>query len=147
MWNRHRLIVLVCLLTAGAACTQKAADATKRSVDTALEATKTGANKAIDATKAVGDKTADAAQAAADQTKAVVVTTGDAVTDTWITGKIKTKFADDTLLKGTRITIKTTKHVVTLSGVVDAENVKLRAGEFASGTPGVVQVLNHLVVR
>lgn len=142
-----KIVLLVCLLSAGVACTQKAANATKDTVGAALDATKSGAEKTIDATKAAGDRTAEAAQKTADKTKDMAAATSDVVTDTWITGKLKTKFIDETLLKGTHITISTAKHVVTLSGVVASDAVKLRAGEVASGTEGVTAVVNQLVVR
>jgi hyperosmotically inducible periplasmic protein len=162
MWNRKavtvRIALLVGLVGAGVACTQKAADATKHGVDTALEATKSGANKAIDATKnasdkaldvtkAAGDKTSNVAQQAADKTKGAVIVTGNAVTDTWITGKLKVKFADETVLKGSDIKITTSAHVVTLSGTVASDTAKDRAGAIASGTDGVVDVVNNLIVK
>jgi len=158
-YARTGLIVLLgCLASAGLACTQKAADATKEKVGAALDATKAGANKAIDATKAAGDKTSDAAQKTADTTAGVAgkVTdtakdaaraTGNAVTDTWITAKLKAKFADETSLKGSHINIDTSKHVVTLTGTVMIETGRVRAGEIAVGTDGVVDVINHLVVK
>lgn len=159
MRNRSaKLVILIALVFAGTACTQKAADATKKGVDTALDATKSGANKAIDATKAAGDKTAEAAQKAADKTaevagkavdktKDAAVTTGNVVTDTWITGKLKAKFADETVLKGSDIKIDTNKNVVTLTGTVGSNTAKVRAGEIASGTQGVVRVENLLVLK
>ena len=152
------LVILIALVSAGLACTEKAADATKKGVDSALDATKSGANKAIDATKNAGDKTSEAAQktagkaadvagTVADKTKDVVIATGNAVTDTWITGKLKVKFADETVLKGSDIKIDTAKHVVTLTGTVGSELAKTRAGEIAGGTDGVVGVENRLVVK
>jgi len=145
-------------MAVGVACTQKAADATKEKVGAALDATKAGADKAIDATKAAGDKAADAAQKSADKTadaaakvadktKDAVVTTGNAVTDTWLTGKLKAKFADDTALNGSDITIKTTAHVVRLTGTVGSADASLRARDIAAGTEGVIQVINQLVVK
>ena len=162
MWKNKRvtgkIVLLLTLVGAGMACTQKAADATKQGVDTALDATKSGANKAIDATKAAsdkaldatkaaGDKTSEAAQKAADKTKGAVITTGNAVTDTWITGKLKAKFADETVLKGSDIKITTNAHVVTLTGTVASETAKERAGMIAGGTDGVVDVVNKLIVK
>jgi len=162
MWNKNevarRIVLVVALVGAGVACTQKAADATKQGVDTALDATKSGANKAIDATKAAGDKALDAtkaagdktsevAQKAADKTKGAVIVTGNAVTDTWITGKLKAKFADETVLKGSDISISTSAHVVTLTGTVGTNTAKDRAGAIAGGTDGVVDVVNKLIVR
>lgn len=152
------LVILIALISAGSACTEKAADATKKSVDNALDATKSGADKAIDATKNAGDKTAQTAQKTADKateaagkvadkTKEAVIATGNAVTDTWITGKLKAKFADESVLRASEIKISTSKHVVTLTGIVGSDAAKVRAGEIASGTEGVVAVVNQLVVK
>lgn len=49
--------------------------------------------------------------------------TEDAVTDTWITSKVKSTFLADSELSGIDISVETNKGVVTLSGVVanDAE--------------------------
>lgn len=132
--------LLVALALTGAACTERAAEATKDKVGAALDATKSGANKAIDATQNAGEKTADA-------TKGAVVATGNAVTDTWITGKLKAKFSDESVLKGSDITIKTEAHVVTLTGTVASDTAKVRAGEIAAGTEGVVDVVNKLVAK
>jgi osmotically-inducible protein OsmY len=142
----------------GSACTDKAADATKKDVGAALDATKTGAGKAIDATKNAGDKTADVAQKTADKTaeiagkvadktKEVASVTAIAVTDGWITTKLKAKFADETVLKGSDINVDTTNHVVTLKGTVLSSAAKARAAEIALGTQGVTRVVNQLVVK
>jgi len=138
--GRTAAALIVLLALTGVACTQNAAEATKDTVGAALDATKSGANKAIDATKAAGDKTADT-------TKGAVVATGNAVTDTWITGKLKAKFSDETVLKGSDITIKTAAHVVTLTGTVGSNTAKVRAGEIAAGTEGVTGVVNHLLTK
>ena len=142
-----QVVLLLAFIGAGVACTEKAADATKKNVDSAIDATKSGANKAIDATKAAGDKASDAAQKAGDKTKDAVVTTGNAVSDAWITGKLKAKFADETVLKGSHITITTSERVVTLTGTVGTSTAKERAGAIASGTDGVTNVVNNLIVR
>jgi hypothetical protein len=128
------------LLFTAASCTQRAADATKQRVDTALDATKSGANKAIDATKAAGDKTRDAAQNAA-------TTTTSLVTDPVITGKLKAKFADEKVLQGSHIDVDTSRGVVTLKGTVLSVTAKTRAETIAAGTEGVASVVNLLVVQ
>lgn len=149
---------LLGVVFSGPACTERAADTTKKDVNAALEATKTGADKAIDATKTAGDKTADAAQKTADKTaevagkvaektKDVAVATATAVTDGWITTKLKAKFADESVLKGSDINVDTTDHVVTLKGTVLSGPAKTRAGEIAKGTQGVTRVVNEIVVK
>ncbi|WP_415754687.1 BON domain-containing protein [Pseudomonas leptonychotis] len=47
--------------------------------------------------------------------------TEDAVTDTWITSKVKSTFLADSELSGIDIKVETNKGVVTLSGVVATE--------------------------
>lgn len=142
---------LVGVVSAGTACTQKAMDDTKKDAGSALDATKAGADKAIDATKKAGEKTADvtkdAAQRTADKTKEVAGTTGTVVTDSWITTKVKAKFADETVLKGSDINVVTNDHVVTLKGTVASSTAKTRAAAIASGTEHVTRVVNRLVVK
>jgi len=131
MWNTIKIGLLIAAVGAGTACTQKAADAAKQGVDSALDATKAGANKAIDATKAAGDKTAAAAQNTADRAKDAAAATTNVVTDTWITGKLKAKFADEQVLNGSRIDIDTSKGVVTLKGTVSSAIAKACADAIA----------------
>lgn len=47
----------------------------------------------------------------------------------------------------TDVHVLTTDGVVTLTGYVNTDEQKVRAGEIARTTPGVVGVINHLVVR
>ena len=141
--------------------------------DKALDATKEGAAAVIDETKEAGEKTADAtknivqktgektkeivgktadktkeiAVAVGSKTKEVVSTTGEAITDGWITTKVSAKFVDETLLKGSDINVDTKNHVVTLKGPVASDAAKARAAAIASGTEGVTRVVNQLVVR
>jgi hyperosmotically inducible periplasmic protein len=85
--------------------------------------------------KVVGSKTADAASA-----------TGGAVDSTWITQKVSAKLADEPLLKGSKVDIDTTNHVVTLKGTVTSMAGSTRAEAVARGTEGVNRVVNQLVV-
>jgi hyperosmotically inducible protein len=153
--------------------TDKALDAAKEGADKALDATRRGAGAVIDETKAAGEKTADGtkniaqktgdktkeiagktadktkeiAVAVGSKTKEVVSTTGEAITDGWITTKVKAKFVDETLLKGSDINVDTNDHVVTLKGRVTSAAGKTRAAAIARGTEGVTRVVNQLVVR
>jgi hyperosmotically inducible protein len=125
-------------------------------------AAKTTADKAIDATKRAGGKTADATKTTArttgEQTKEIVGTaekktkeivsaTGEAITDSWITVKVKTKFFDETVLKGSDIIVETNDHVVTLRGTVTSSVAGARASAIAEGTDGVTRVVNRLTVK
>ena len=135
-----KTVFVIGLIVFGASCTEKAADTAKQGVDNALDATKAGANKAIDATKAASDRTKDAAATAASATT-------NAVTDPWITGKLKAKFADERVLKGSHIDVDTRNSAVTLKGTVGSAAAKVRAEEIAAGTEGVSSVVNQLTVK
>jgi len=65
----------------------------------------------------------------------------------WITTKVKTKFVDETVLKGSDIDVDTDNHVVTLKGTVASTAARARAAAIASGTEGVTRVVNQLVVK
>jgi osmotically-inducible protein OsmY len=152
------MTILVCVFLAGSACTNQAADDTKRAAGTALDATKKGADKAIDATKEAGEKTREIAGKTADRTrelvgevaersKEVASATGTAVTDGWITTKVKAKFADEKLLKSSNIHVETNDHVITLTGTVPSGAAKARAEAIAGGTEGVARVVDRLNVK
>jgi osmotically-inducible protein OsmY len=147
--------ILLCLVFAGSACTDQAVDDTKKASDTAIDATKKGTDKAIDVTKEAGekiaektaDKTRKIAGQVAEKSKEVASATGEAITDGWITTKVKAKFADEKLLKGGDIHVETNDHVVTLTGTVPSREAKARAEAIAGGTDGVARVVNHLDVK
>ena len=120
---------LVAVLSAGSACTDRAADDTKRGAADALDATRAGADK-------VAEKGQEVASAA-----------GAVMTDGWITTKVKAKFADETILKGSDISVKTTDHAVTLRGNVPSSAAETRAMVIANGTEGVTHVVNELIVK
>jgi osmotically-inducible protein OsmY len=73
--------------------------------------------------------------------------TGEYVDDTVITSKVKTALLGDSGLKSFDISVETYKDVVQLSGFVNSNQVKARAGEIAAGVPGVKSVRNNLVVK
>ena len=150
--------ILACAVVAGSACTDQAVDDTKRATGTALDATRKGADKAIDATREAGDKTKEIAGKTADRTreiagqvaeksKEVASATTEAMTDGWITTKVKAKFADEKLLEGSDIHVETNNHVITLSGRVPSRAAKARAEAIAGGTEGVTRVANHVEVK
>jgi hyperosmotically inducible protein len=74
-------------------------------------------------------------------------TTGEYVDDSTITAKVKAALFDDSSLKSMQIGVETMQDVVQLSGFVDSEPTKARAGEVARGVEGVREVKNDLVVR
>jgi osmotically-inducible protein OsmY len=126
MGSRTLVISLaLAAMLAASACTDRTADEAKRNADAA-----------VDAGKVAADKVAEVASA-----------TGAAVSDAWITAKLKAKFADEVVLNGSDITVDTKEHAVTLSGSVLSPQARTRAVEIANGTEGVRLVVNHLVVK
>src|SRR6185503_10933778 len=123
------MVAFVVAVSAGAACTDRDAEEAKKNTGVAVDAARAGAEKV------------------AEKTKEVAVATGAAVSDGWITAKVKAKFADETTLNGSSINVDTTDHVVTLSGAVLSGAAKTRALEIAEGTEGVKRLVNQLVVK
>lgn len=74
-------------------------------------------------------------------------TAGEYVDDATITTKVKAAMFDDPSLKVMQIGVETMQNVVQLSGFVDSEQTKARAGERARSVEGVREVKNDLVVR
>jgi osmotically-inducible protein OsmY len=73
--------------------------------------------------------------------------TGEVVDDSVITTKIKTQLAADELLKAFQVSVETRKGVVELSGSVNSQNAKDKAGQIARGVAGVKSVQNNLTVK
>ena len=128
-----------------------ALDETQKAAEKSADATKGAADRAADQTKEVAGKTADKTKEVsrdiATTTKEATSTTGEVITDAWITTKVKAKFVDETLLKGSDITVHTDDHVVTLTGTVTSAAAKNRAAVIARGSEGVTHVVNQLVVK
>jgi osmotically-inducible protein OsmY len=73
--------------------------------------------------------------------------TGEYVDSAAITSKVKAALLADSGLKSFDIGVETYKDVVQLSGFVNTEQVKARAGQVAAGVAGVRSVRNNLVVK
>jgi len=73
--------------------------------------------------------------------------TGEYVDDSTITTKIKALIAEDNFLKSFEIGVKTFKGTVQLSGFVNSQSLKDKAGEIARSVKGVVSVKNDLIVK
>jgi hyperosmotically inducible protein len=99
-----------------------------------------------DKTAAKADKVGDKAEKAGEKAKETAGTAGEAVTDSWITTKIKGDYVNEDTLKGSDINVDTNNHVVTLKGTVASLAGKTRAGEIAKTTKGVTRVVNELTV-
>lgn len=65
--------------------------------------------------------------------------------DTAITARIKANLYKDPDVKGSEVSVTTMNGVVQLSGFVDTELAKQKAGEIARSTSGVLDVRNDLI--
>ena len=72
---------------------------------------------------------------------------GTAIDDTAITTKVKAAMARDKDVSATSVSVETVKGEVRLSGFVDSNAEKQRAGQLALQVEGVRSVQNGLVVR
>ena len=98
---------------------------------------------------AVAPLTAGAADTAAKTKEQAQTTTQEAktmVTDSWVTSKTKIALFADERVKGTQVSVDTTKGVVHLRGKVDSAEAKSAAGEITQGVEGVKSVKNDLQV-
>lgn len=73
--------------------------------------------------------------------------TGEYIDDATITTKVKTRLLSSKETSGTAISVETYKGSVQLSGFVDSEAEKHRAGEIAAAVKGVKEVENKLTVK
>ena len=73
-------------------------------------------------------------------------TTGEYARDKEIAARIKSRLYADSTTKATEIEVQALRGVVQLSGFVDNQAARNRAGEIAATTPGVVQVYNNLLL-
>jgi osmotically-inducible protein OsmY len=73
--------------------------------------------------------------------------TGQYLDSAAITTKVKTAIVAEPGLKSMNISVDTFKDAVQLSGVVDSDQAKARAGQVAAGVPGVKSVRNDLIVQ
>src|SRR5439155_12277163 len=73
-------------------------------------------------------------------------TLSENASDKAISTKIKTALYADPVVKGTEVKVMTFKGTVQLSGFVENQAQKDRAGEIARQTKGVIDVRNDLLV-
>ncbi|HET6488357.1 MAG TPA: BON domain-containing protein [Syntrophales bacterium] len=73
--------------------------------------------------------------------------TGEVVDDSVITTKVKSLIASDDILKGFQISVETRKGIVELSGFVNTQKDKDKAGQIARSVEGVKSVVNALIVK
>jgi hyperosmotically inducible protein len=100
---------------------------------------KEGSQDAYGKSKSAGGKTVDGARKG-------VSKTGEAITDGWITTRIKADFVNEDLLKNSSIGVASKDYVVTLSGTVATAAGRARAVSIAKGTDGVKNVIDKLTI-
>jgi hyperosmotically inducible protein len=74
-------------------------------------------------------------------------TTGQVIDDATITTKVKAKLFDESILRGFAISVETFQGEVTLTGAVDNDEQKERAGEIAGSVSGVRGLNNLLKIK
>jgi hyperosmotically inducible protein len=102
--------------------------------------------EAADKAREIGRDAANTAERAGDRAGDVASRTGAVVTDAAITSAVKAKFLADTSVKGLKIDVDTTDHVVTLTGTVSSRAEADRAMMLARNTEGVNRVVDNLKV-
>ncbi len=73
--------------------------------------------------------------------------TGEYVTDSWITTKVKAALVEDALVKATEVNVETFKGVVQLSGFVSSAAAMRQAVRLARDTKGVTAVKNDMRIK
>lgn len=125
-------------------------DAPKGTAAAVMDATKNGASKVADETQAAAEQVADAtksvAEQAGDKARRVMSSTGEIISDSWITTKVTSQYINVTVLEGSDIDVDTKDRVVTLKGTVGSAAAKAQAASIAEGTDGVSRVVNQLIV-
>jgi len=78
---------------------------------------------------------------------AVVLAQRSAPTDDLITDNVRLKLASDPDVKGGAIQVDVRQGVVTLTGVVETQKIKMKAEKISRKVKGVKQVVNNLTIR
>src|SRR6188768_242600 len=73
--------------------------------------------------------------------------TGEYVTDSWITTKVKAALVSDPVVKATEVNVETFKGTVQLSGFVSSEAAQSQAVVVTRGIEGVTGVKNDIRLR
>lgn len=92
------------------------------------------------------ERGAEITRKAAETTKVAAERTGEVLSETALTAKIKSKMALDDYVKVRTISVETNGTVVTLAGTVQSEQEHQRAVRLARETAGVTQVIDKLKV-
>lgn len=78
---------------------------------------------------------------------AIQESTGEYLDSSAVTSKVKTRLFDNLGSEAFSIKVKTYKEVVQLSGFVNSNIIKQRAGQIADDTLGVKYVQNDLIIK
>jgi len=73
--------------------------------------------------------------------------TGEYVSDSWITTKVKAALVDDPAVKATEVNVETFKGAVQLSGFVSNSAAMKQAVVVAGGVKGVTSVKNDMRIK
>jgi hyperosmotically inducible periplasmic protein len=101
---------------------------------------------ANDTARDANDDARDTARNAGHETREATGTAGQAVSDGWITTKVKSSFVGVDVLDGSDIDVDTSGHVVTLRGTVPSEAARTRALSLAKRVDGVTSVKDELKI-
>jgi osmotically-inducible protein OsmY len=110
----------------------------------AYDSVKAGTQRAASSGKYAMQGIGQGAVRVTETTKETAKQGGKAVSDGWITSKIKSKYAWDKDVKMTRISVDTDRGVVRLTGNVENEQAAQRAIDLALDTKGVSAVDSQL---
>ena len=73
--------------------------------------------------------------------------TGEYVSDSWITTKVKATLVDDPIVKSTEVNVETFKGVVQLSGFVSSSAAMSQAVKVTKSIKGVTSVKNDMRIK
>lgn len=73
--------------------------------------------------------------------------TGEYLSDTWITTKVKAALVGDSIVKSTEVNVETFKGVVQLSGFVSSKEAMDQAIVVAGNIEGVTSVKNDMQIK
>lgn len=73
--------------------------------------------------------------------------TGEYLSDSWITTKVKAALVEDSQVKATEVNVETYKGAVQLSGFVSSQAAIQQAVRVARGIQGVISVKNDMRVK
>jgi hyperosmotically inducible protein len=124
----------------------KAIDKSAEGAEVAWARSKDGAATVWDKTKAGTAKAADKSAQGVSKAGEGISKAGEAITDTFIKTRVKSKFLDEDLLKGSDISVDVDNHIVMLSGTVPTEAGRQRAIEETKKVDGVNRIIDRLTI-